>query len=136
MAVMKKKVWIIILLLVIIVAAYWYYSSTQWERDFEIRYIEYVSGRKTGNSSGRSYYLYEITNKTNHTLTDVYAVISVEAVVPDEFEYEDLVEHRIKAGETVEYRIYTEDYEEAAAEQGERLTSVYSVEIVEIKYSK
>lgn len=131
----KKKICLIVLAAVIVLAAYWYYSSTQWERDFEIRYVEYVGKSQKGNYSGKSYYLYEITNKTNHTLTDVYAVISVEDLM-DEFEYEDLIEYNIKAGETVEYRIYTEDYEEAAEAQGETLVFVSSVEIVKIKYSK
>lgn len=128
---MKKKLWIIIplLVVVIIVAAYWYNSSTQWERDFEIRYVDYVSD---GNNS---YYLYEITNKTNHTLKDVDAVIYVETMYGD-FEYEDSVSYRVKPGETVEYKLYNKDYKREAEKRGMELGafSVYSVDIVKIKY--
>ena len=130
----KKKICLIVLAIVIIVAAYWYYSSTQWERDFEIRYVDYVSDK---NNKDYNYYLYEITNKTNHTLTDVYAVISVETIYGD-FEYEDSVSHRIKPGETVEYKLYNKDYNREAENRGMELGafSVYSVDIVKIKYSK
>lgn len=129
----KKKICLIILAVVVIVAAYWYYSSTQWERDFEIRYVDYVSSK---NDTDYNYYLYEITNKTNHVLTDVYAVIAVTDYMEESFEYDDLIEYRIRPGETVEYRIYKKDYREAAEKQGEDLSWVISVDIVKIKYSK
>ena len=133
---MKKKVWIIILLLVVIVAAYWYYSSTQWERDFDIRYVEYVRDGALFESSDYSYYLYEITNKTNRVLTDVYAVIEVTDYTEESFEYDDLIERSIRPGETVEYKIYTKDYKKAAEKQGEDLGMIISVDIVKIEYSK
>lgn len=130
----KKKICLIVLAIVIIVAAYWYYSSTQWERDFEIRYVDYVGESAKGNHSGSSYYLYEITNTTSRTVTDVYAVIEVTGLMEKSFEYDDLVEHRIRPGETVEYRIYTKDYKETADKRG--FSWITSVDIVKIKYSK
>ena len=132
---MKKKMWIFIPLLVVLVATIWYVSSTQWTRDFDIQYVDYVSSWETGNHSGDSYYLYEITNNTNRTLKDVSVVILVEDLM-DEFEYEDQVAYSIHPGETIEYKLYSKDYKKAAEEQGEILVSVTSVEIVEIKYSK
>lgn len=132
---MKKKIWLLIPLLVIVVAVIWYVSSTQWTRDFDLRYVDYVSSWETGNHSGKSYRIYEITNNTDRTLKDVSVVILVEDLM-DEFKYEDFVVSRIRPGETVEYRLYDKDYEEAADEQGEILISVTGVEIVKIKYSR
>ncbi len=132
---MKKKIWFIIPLLVVVVAVVWYVSSTQWTRDFELRYVDFVGERETGNLSGSSYYLYEITNNTNRTLKDVSVVIFVDDVGKD-FEYEDLVTYSIKPGETIKYKLYTKDYQKAAEEQGEILAGVSSVDIVKIKYSR
>ena len=128
---MKKKIWILIPLLVIIVAVVWYVSSTQWTRDFDLRYVEYVSDWETGNS----YRIYEITNNTNRTLKNVRVVISVE-YYNGEFKYEDIVDSRIRPGETVEYKLYSEDYKKAAEEQGKHLIYGGTPEIVKIKYSK
>ena len=136
---MKNKKWFIILLTVIvvaiIVAVIWYTSSTRWTRDFDIRYVDHISEWETGNHSGKSYDLYEITNTTEHTLKDVYVVISVDAF-HDSFKYEDYVAHSIRPGETVEYRLYSGDYEEAAEEQGKRPIVIHSIDVVKIKYSR
>lgn len=128
---MKKKMWILISVLVVIVAVIWYSSSTQWTRDFDLKYVDYVSDWETGNS----YRIYEITNNTHHTLTDVSVVIEVE-YYNGEFKYEDSVASRIRPGETVEYVLYDEDYEKAAEEQGKFLIYGGTPEIVKIKYSK
>lgn len=134
---MKKKYWFIIPLVVVVVAVVWYVSSTQWTRDFDIRYVDYVSESEKGNLSGSSYYLYEITNNTNRTLKDVSVVILVDKI-GEEFEYEDSVSYRIKPGETVEYKLFSKDYEKVAEERGITLgfLSVSSVDIVKIKYSR
>lgn len=133
----KKKVLLIILLLVVVVGVIWYVSATQWTRDFEIRYVDYVGDTAKGNLSGSSYYLYEITNKTNHTLRDVDVIISVDCRSED-FEYEDYVSYSMKPGETVEYRLYADDYREVAEERGIELgfLSVSSVDITKIEYTK
>lgn len=129
---MKKKMWLLLIpLLVIIVAVIWYVSSTQWTRDFDIKYVDYVSDWETGNS----YRIYEITNNTNRTLKDVSVVIEVE-YYNGEFKYEDLVAYSIHPGETLEYRLYTEDYKNAAEEQGKFLIYGGTPEIVKINYSK
>ena len=128
---LKKKIWISIPLVVILIAIIWYVSSTQWTRDFDLKYVEYVSDWKTGNS----YRIYEITNNTDRTFKNVSVVILVEDLM-DEFKYEDFVVSRIRPGETVEYRLYEKDYEKAAEEQGEILVCVTAVEIVKIKYSR
>ena len=133
---MLKKKWLLIPLLIIIVAVIWYVSSTQWTRDFDLKYVDYVGASEKGNLSGSSYYLYEITNNTHHTLKDVSVVILVEDVIPGDWEYEDHVVHSIKPGETVEYRLYMKDCEKAAEELGEQAYMVTSLEIVKIKYSK
>ena len=132
---MKKKYLFVIPLLIVAVAVIWYVSSTQWTRDFDLKYVDYVSSWETGNHSGKSYELYEITNTTEHTLKEVYVVISVDAY-SDSFEYEDYVAYSIRPGETVEYRLYSGDYEEAAEEQGKTPIIIHSVDIVKIKYSK
>ena len=132
---MKKKTWLIVPLLVIIVAVIWYVSATQWTRDLDLRYVDYVSDWEKGNHSGKSYELYEITNTTKHTLRGVYVVISVDAYI-DSFKYEDYVAYSIHPGETVEYRLYNGDYEEAAEEQGKSPFLIHSIDIVKIKYSK
>lgn len=132
---MKNKKWLLIPLLVIIAGVIWYVSSTQWTRDFDLRYVDYVSDWETGNLSGKSYELYEITNTTKHTLRDVYVVISVDAFA-DSFKYEDYVAYSIRPGETVEYRLYSEDYEEAAEEQDKTPIIIHSIDIVKIKYSR
>ena len=133
--IMKKKRWLLIPLLLIIVAIIWYVSSTQWTRDFDIKYVDFVSKGSLTESSDYSYYLYEITNTTHRTLKDVSVVILVEDVLGD-WKYEDHVESRIKPGETVEYKIFIKDYKEAAEKQGETICWVSSVEIVKIKYSR
>ena len=128
---MKKKIWLFIPLLIAIVVVVWYGLSTQWTRDFDLKYVDHVSDWKTGNS----YYIYEITNNTHRTLKDVTVVILVEDLLPGDWKYEDKVASSIKAGETVEYRLYDEDVEKAAEELGEQ--AVYAnTEIVKIKYSK
>ena len=134
---MKNKKWLLIPLLVIVVVVIWYASSTQWTRDFDLKYVDYVSGWETGNNSGDSYYIYEITNNTHRTLKDVSVVISVE-YYSGKFKYEDSVASIIHPGETVEYILYSEDYKKAGEEQGEYLIYVYggTPEIVKIKYSK
>ena len=133
---MKKKKWILIPLLVIVVAVIWYVSSTQWTRDFDLKYVDYVSSWETGNHSGSSYRIYEITNNTNRTLKDVSVVILVEDVLPGDWKYEDEVVSRIRPGETVEYKLYKKDCEKAAEELGEQAYMITSLEIVKIKYSK
>ena len=134
---MKRIKWLLIPLLVITVAVIWYVSSTQWTRDFDLRYVGYVSESERGNHSGSSYHLYEITNNTDRTLKDVSVVILVDGIVED-FEYEDSVSYRIKPGETVEYKLYAKDYKKVAEERGIKLgfLSVSSVDIVKIKYSR
>ena len=131
---MKKKIWLLIPLLVIIVVVIWYVSSTQWTRDFDLRYVDYVGESEKGNYSGSSYRIYEITNNTHRTLKNVSVVISVEDFFVD-FKYEDTVAYSIHPGETVEYRLYDKDYEKATEERGEQLAWGTSVEIVKIKYS-
>ena len=128
---MKKKKWLLIPLLIIVVAVIWYVSSTQWTRDFDLQYIEYVSDLKTGNS----YRIYEITNETHSTLKDVSVVVEVE-YYNGKFKYEDSVASRIRPGETIEYVLYDKDYEKAAEEQGKHLIYGGTPEIVKIKYSK
>lgn len=129
---MKNKKWLLIPLLVIIVAVTWYVSSTQWTRDFDLKYVDYVSDWETGNS----YRIYEITNNTHRTLKDVSVVIEVEDILPGNWKYEDKVVRRINPGETVEYKLYSKDCEKAAEELGEQACFVTSLEIVKIKYSK
>lgn len=132
---MKKKVWLLIPLAVILIAVVLYVSSTQWTRDFDLRYVDYVGESEAGNHSGSAYYIYEITNNTHRTLKNVSVVISVEDVLPGDWKYEDSVASSIKPGETVEYRLYDKDIEEAAEELGEQACFA-SGEIVKIKYSK
>ena len=128
---MKKKKWLLIPLLVIVAAVIWYVSSTQWTRDFDLKYVDYVSDWENGNS----YRIYEITNNTHRTLKDVSVVIEVE-YYNGEFKYEDSVAYSIHPGETVEYKLYAKDYKKAAEEQGKLLIFGGSAEIVKIKYSK
>ena len=132
---MKNKKWIVILLLVIIVAVIWYVSSTQWTRDFDIKYVDYVSSWEKGNLGGDSYYIYEITNNTHRTLRKVSVVIEVE-YYNGKFKYEDSVTSIIHPGETVEYKLRDDDYKEAAEEQGKHLIFGGTPEIVKIKYSR
>lgn len=128
-----KKHWLLIPLLLSIVAVIWYVSSTQWTRDFDIRYVDNVNAWETDD--GGSYSIYEITNNTNRTLKDVSVVISVE-YYNGKFKYEDKVAYSIHPGETVEYKLSDKDYEEAAEEQGKFLIYGGTPEIVKIKYSK
>ena len=130
---MKKKIWILIPVLVVIVAVIWYVSSTQWTRDFNLKYVDRVNVWET--DTGDSYEIYEITNNTNRTLRDVSVVIEVE-YYNGKFKYEDSVAYSIHPGETVEYVLYAKDYKEAAEEQGKHLIYGGTPEIVKIKYSK
>lgn len=133
---MKTKKWLIIPVLVIIVAVIWYVSSTQWTRDFDIKYVGYVAEYEKGNYSGSSYEIYEITNNTNRTLKDVYVVILIEdAIIDRDWEYEDKVASSIRPGETVEYKLYQKDCEKALEELGKD-PLYFDAEIVKIKYSK
>ena len=132
----NKKL-LFISLLVILVLVIWYASSTQWTRDFDLKYVDYVSSWETGNNSGDSYCVYEITNNTHRTLKDVSVVILVEDdILETSCKYVDEVASSIRPGETVEYRLYDEDVEEAVEELGEHVAFVSSSEIVKIKYSK
>ena len=132
---MKKKILLILPLLLAIVVVIWYASATQWTRDFDLKYVDYVSIWETGNNSGDSYSIYEITNNTHRTFRNVSVVIEVE-YFNGKFKYEDSVISIIHPGETVEYRLYSEDYKEAAEEQGKYLIYGGTPEIVKIKYSK
>ena len=129
---MKKKMFIVVPVLVVIVAVVWYVSSTQWTRDFDLKCVDYVSDWETGNS----YRIYEITNNSHRTLKDVSVIIEVEDILPGNWKYEDEVASSIRAGETVEYKLYSKDCEKAAEELGEQAAFVTSLEIVKIKYSK
>lgn len=130
---MKKKTWLLVLLLVSIAVTIWYITSTQWTRDFDIRYVDFVNVWETDD--GNSYSIYEITNNTHRTLRDVSVVISVE-YYNGKYKYEDSVAYSIHPGETVEYILSSEDYKEAAEEQGIFLIYGGTPEIVKIKYSK
>ena len=132
---MKNKKWFIIPVLAIVVAVIWYVSSTQWTRDFDLRYVDYVGEFDKGNYSGSSYRIYEITNNTHRTLKDVSVVISVENFF-GKIKYEDTVTYDIQPGETVEYILYTKEWKEALEEQGEQIGWDNEVEIVKIKYSR
>lgn len=130
---MKNKKWLIIPLLIIIVVVIWYVSSTQWTRDFDLKYVDYVSSWETGNHSGDSYSIYEITNNTHRTLRDVTVVILIKDVVLDkEWKHEDKVASSLRPGETVEYKLYRNKVLEELGED-----PLYSdMEIVKIKYSR
>ena len=130
---MRKKKWLLVPVLVIIVAVIWYVSSTQWTREFDLKYVDYVNVWETDN--GDSYSIYEITNNTSRTLKDVSVVISVE-YYNGKFKYEDSVISIIHPGETVEYELHADDYKEAAEEQGKHLIYGGTPEIIKIKYSK
>lgn len=130
---MKKKIWLFIPLLVAIVVVIWYGSATQWTRDFDLKYVDQVNVWET--DGGDSYSIYEITNNTHRTLRNVSVVIEVE-YFNGKFKYEDSVISIIHPGETVEYRLYSEDYKEAAEEQDIFLIYGGTPEIVKIKYSK
>ena len=132
---MKKKILLFLPLLVAIVVVIWYASATQWTRDFDLNYVDHVSIWETGNNSGDSYSIYEITNNTHRTFRNVSVVIEVE-YFNGKFKYEDSVISIIHPGETVEYRLYSEDYKEAAEEQGKYLIYGGTPEIIRIKYSK
>ena len=133
---MKNKKWLIIPVLVIIVGVIWYVSSTQWTRDFDLKYVEYVNKGGLTESSDYSYYLYEITNTTNRTLEDISVVISIDNPGSSDWTYEDSVAHRIRPGETVEYKLFVKDYKKAAEELNEPIIAFMEVDIVKIKYSK
>lgn len=133
---MKKKLWFIIPLLVIIVAVIWYVSSTQWERDFDLKYVDYVGESEKGNYSGSEYSIYEITNNTNSTLKNVSVVILIEDVVLEkEWTFDDKVTSSIKPGETVVYKLYQKDCKKFLEELGKD-PLFYNVEIVKIKCSR
>lgn len=132
----KTKILLFVSLLVVIVAVIWCVSSTQWARDFDLKYVGYVGESEKGNYSGSSYEIYEITNNTNRTLRDVCVVIEVEDAISEKsWKIEDNVVSRIKPGETVVYKLYRKDCEEASKELGKH-PLYYDVEIVKIKYSR
>ena len=131
---MKNKKLLLIPLVVIIVAVIWYVSATQWTRDFDLKYVDSVYNWET-EDNGDDYRIYEITNNTNRAFKDVSVVISV-TYYNGSFKYEDKVTYSIHPGETVEYKLFDEDYEKAAEEQGKYLIYGGTPEIVKIKYSK
>ena len=133
---MKKKMWLLIPVLVVIVAVIWYVSSTQWTRDFDLRYVDYVDESEKGNYSGSSYSIYEITNNTNRTLKNVSVVILIEDdILEREWKFDDKAASSIRPGETVVYKLYRKDCEKFLEELGKD-PLFYNVEIVKIKYSK
>lgn len=127
----KKKILIAVISLLLVIGigiTVWKIDSTRWERTFEITYNGYDS-----TISNKSYKIYSITNQTNKTFEDVTAVIEVENWMNKKVAFEKVISHKIEPHETIEFKIYSFECQEAL-EKANLMTSISGSEIVKIKY--
>ena len=143
----KKKKWLLIIaiIVVIVVVIIVAISSNQnYNRLFDVKYIEYVNDDEMGDlvadkiltfeddyEYDNSYTLYEITNKTNKVFSDVYVIIKVDG--KPKYEYAEYV-GKIRQHETIEYKSYYRDTK-AEADRIGAVLFLSNAEIVDINWS-
>lgn len=108
----KKIITIGVIFVVVIAAIVAIISSANaWKNTFDVVYKEYDYKYSLSPS-----YVYEITNKSDRTTQNVYAIIEVEAALKT-FKFENYVGD-IKPGETDKYKLSTTAIKNAAEDCG------------------
>lgn len=87
-------------------------STSAWKRTFDVVYIDYEM-----NNYISSCYVYEITNKSDRTVQNVYAIVEVETLLDGKFKFEDRL-WDIKPGEVEEYKLSTTTIKSEAKDHG------------------
>lgn len=117
----KYKIWLIILVLILVAFSGWrYYASTAWERDLTVKEIV-------------PYSEYEITNNTNHTLSDVKVIFACKDVLGRKWKY-TMERSRIGPHETITVRVDFDALKTQLNKKVEACWPTYKLE--RIKYKK
>lgn len=133
----KTKLLICIISIILIVGisfTIWKITDTKWERTFEITYDGYVSKNEENTISlSNPYTKYTIKNKTNKTVSSIYAVIKVKTWEGKSFKFEKIIALDLKAGESLQFKIFDSDIKE---ELNNRNISTYmwEMDIIKIKF--
>ncbi len=133
----KTKLLICIISIILITGVsftIWKITDTKWERTFEITYDGYVSKNEENTISlSNPYTKYTIKNKTNKTVSSIYAVIKVKTWEGKNFKFEKIIALDLKAGEFLQFKIFDSDIKE---ELNNRNISTYmwEMDIIKIKY--
>ena len=135
---MTKKVKLIVFPILIAVIAVavgliiWRVTDTQWEKTFDITYNGYVE-EEYSIKLDNPYKKYTIYNKSNKTVSSVYAVIQVKTWEGETFSFEKIIHYKLEPKTSTEFRLWNED---VTTELEKRNLSplTYETEIVKIKY--
>lgn len=131
----KIKLLICIISIVLIVGisfTIWKINDTKWERTFEITYNGYINEEYSIELSN-PYTLYTIKNKTNKTVSSIYAVIKVETWEGKSFKFIKQITLDLKAGESIEFKLYASDIEKELDIRNIS-TYMYDEDIIKIKF--
>lgn len=116
----KYKLWIIGLLLALAIVLLWFhYKSTAWERDLTVK--ETVA-----------YSDYEITNNTNHTLSDIKVIFACEDVLGRKWKY-TIERSKIGPHETITVHVNFDALKAQLNEKVEACWPTYKLERVNYK---
>lgn len=131
----KIKLLICIISIVLIVGisfTIWKINDTKWERTFEITYNGYINEEYSIELSN-PYTLYTIKNKTNKTVSSIYAVIKVKTWEGKSFKFVKQITLDLKAGESIEFKLYASDIEKELDIRNIS-TYMYNKDIIKIKF--
>lgn len=131
----KIKLLICIISIVLIVGisfTIWKINDTKWERTFEITYNGYINEEYSIELSN-PYTLYTIKNKTNKTVSSIYAVIKVKTWEGKSFKFIKQITLDLKAGESIEFKLYASDIEKELDIRNIS-TYMYNKDIIKIKF--
>lgn len=131
----KIKLLICIISIVLIVGisfTVWKINDTKWERTFEITYNGYINEEYSIELSN-PYTLYTIKNKTNKTVSSIYAVIKVKTWEGKSFKFTKQITLDLKAGESIEFKLYSSDIEKELDNRNIS-TYMYNKDIIKIKF--
>lgn len=117
----KYKLWIIGLLFTLAIVLLWFhYKSTAWERDLTVKEIVPYSD-------------YEITNNTNHTLSDIKVIFACEDVLGRKWKY-TIERSKIGPHETITVHV---DFDALKAQLNEKVEASWpTYKLERIKYKK
>lgn len=114
------------LLLIVVILS----SGKAWKHTFDVKYIEYNLDPYFGG------YVYEITNKSDTTVSNVYAIVEVDTFFDGKFMFKSYVGSSIKPGETEEYKLNNASISSAARDHNINTGSYWceNVDIVGFKW--
>jgi hypothetical protein len=133
--IVRYKFWLIGLLLTLAIVLIWFqHQSKAWERDLTVVFIdiEYVTQL---NGVEDTQYVYEITNNTNHALSDVKMVFKCFSYSAKPWLYEASYSDYLPQGATKEFRI-SKNAILKFNEENNKSRNYYKHELVKVKYKK